>query len=228
MAKRAEYLGPEKRRPLVLDAALSIFAEGGFADASMSAIAERASVSKAVLYDCFPGGKQEIYYSLLDRGESIFMDHMLNVLDHTNKLPLEEALREGFLAFFSYAEVNPLGFRIIFGDPGTADPEIGRRATRTRDLMVAKMGERTKQILDAVGVRMTPVSEVYNHAIVAVFEECARWLLREPGLDRGVVVEALVQWFMKGFERIIPGDAWARSLPDAPPALSDQPAVASP
>jgi hypothetical protein len=27
------------------------------------------------------------------------------------------------------------------------------------------------------------------------------------------VVEAIVQWFMKGFERIIPGDAWARSLP---------------
>lgn len=213
MAKRAEYLGPEKRRPLVLDAALAIFAEGGFADASMSAIAERAAVSKAVLYDCFPGGKQEIYYALLDRGEKVFLEHMLDVLDQTNRLPLEEALRQGFRAFFSYADVNPLGFRIIFGEPGTADPEIGTRATRTRDLMVAKMGERTRQILDTAGVEMTPITEVYNHAIVAVFEECARWLLREPSLNRDVVVEAIVQWFMKGFERIIPGDAWARPLP---------------
>lgn len=214
MAKRAEYLGPEKRRPLVLDAAQQIFSEGGFADTAMSAIAERAGVSKAVLYDCFPGGKQEIYYALLDRGEKIFMDHMLGVFDQTNKLPLEQALREGFTAFFSYAEVNPLGFKIIFGEPGTADPQIALRATRTRDAMVAKMSERTRQILKAADIEMAPITEVYNHAIVAVLEELARWVLREPSLDRNAVVEAVVAWFMKGFERIIPGDAWARPLPE--------------
>jgi AcrR family transcriptional regulator len=213
MAKRAEYLGPEKRRPLVLDAALEIFSEGGFADASMAAIATRAGVSKAVLYDCFPGGKQEIYYALLDRGERIFMEHMLDVLDHTNRLPLEQALREGFKSFFEYAEVNPLGFRIIFGEPGTADTEIARRATRTRDTMIAKMSERTQQILAAAGIEMTPLTQVYNHVIVAALEELARWILREPALDRAALIDAVVTWFMKGFERVIPGDAWALPLP---------------
>lgn len=221
MAKRAEYLGPERRRPLVLDAALEIFAEGGFADASMAAIADRAGVSKAVLYDCFPGGKQEIYYTLLDRGEKIFMDHMLAVLDRTNRLPLERALREGLHGFIDYAQVNPLGFRIIFGEAGTADAEIARRTLRTRERIVAKMGERTRQIMDAAGVPITPIADVYNRSIVAVAEEMARWALHEPKLDRDAVIESVVVWFMKGFERIIPGDSWAKPLPDPEPAEAE-------
>lgn len=212
MAKRAEYLGPERRRPIVLDAAQQIFAEGGFADASMTAIAERAGVSKAVLYDCFPGGKQEIYYAMLDRGEQIFMEHMLAILERMNRLPLEAALRDGLMGFLEYAQVNPRGFRIIFGEAGTADPEIAKRSARTRDLMVSKMGERTREIMRAAGVPITPLADVYNRSIVAVAEELARWTLHDLSLDRRIVVEAVVQWFMKGFETIIPGDDWRRGV----------------
>ncbi len=213
VTKRAQYLGPEKRRPLVLDAAQAIFAEGGFADASMAAIAARAGVSKAVLYDCFPGGKQEIYFSLLDRGEKVFLEHMLEVLDHTNRLPLEEALREGLLAFLNYAEIIPTGFRIIFGEPGTSDLEIAKRAAETKQLMVRKMGERTRQIMSTAGVPITPLADVYNRSIVAIAEELAHWVLHEPELSRGTLVELVVQWLMKGFEQIIPGDVWKKPLP---------------
>jgi AcrR family transcriptional regulator len=214
MGTRAEYLGPERRRPLVLDAAMGIFAEGGFSDASMSAIAERAGVSKAVLYDCFPGGKQEIYYALLDRGEQVFMEHMLNVLSRTTRLPLEDSLRDGLVAFIDYAEVNPLGFQIIFGDAGTSDPEIARRAARTRQLMVAKMGERTRQIMTEAGLPIPSFADVYNRSIVAIAEEMARWVLQEPDLPKTLVIESIVQWLMKGFANVIPGDMWQKPLPD--------------
>lgn len=214
MAKRAEYLGPERRRPLVLDAAQAIFAEGGFSDASMSAIAERTGVSKAVLYDCFPGGKQEIYYALLDRAEKVFNEHIMQLLEHTTRLPLEDSLREGMSAFLNYAELNPLAFRIIFGEPGTSDAEIAKRAQRTKEAMVRKMGERTRQIMASAGLEIPRIADVYNIVIVAAAEELARWMLREPDLPRAQAVEACVQWFMKGFENIIPGDAWREALPD--------------
>ena len=204
-AKRAEYLGPEKRRPMVLDAAQAIFAEGGFADASMMAIAKRAGVSKAVLYDCYPGGKQEIYFEMLDRGEQVFLNHMDEVLTHTNKLPLEDALREGILAFLNYAEVNPLGFRIAFGEPGTSDPEIARRSAKIKDFMVAKMGERTRQTMGlAMDAPAHPLIDVYNRSLVAIAEELAHWALRESAFPRADVVEAVVQWLMKGFETVAP------------------------
>lgn len=217
MAKRAEYLGPERRRPLVLDAAEQIFAEGGFADASMSAIAARAQVSKAVLYDCFPGGKQEIYFSLLDRGEATITEHVMSVLDRTNRLPLEDSIREGIDAFLAFADSNPLAFRILFSEAGSSDPEIVKRSRRAKERIVAKMGERTRQIMQAGGVPITNLADLYNRALVAIIEEMARWRHEEPSIRRDLVVEALVQWLMKGFERIIPGDAWRKPLPDDGP-----------
>lgn len=63
---RAEYLGPALRRPLVLEHALHAFSEDGYRAASMASIAERAGVSKSVLYDCFPGGKLEMFNALMD------------------------------------------------------------------------------------------------------------------------------------------------------------------
>jgi AcrR family transcriptional regulator len=206
MAKRAEYLGPERRRPLVLDAALEIFAEGGFADASMQAIAERAGVSKAVLYDCFPGGKQEIYYALLERSEQTFMEHMVNVLERTERLSVEESLRQGLRAFLEYAEIHPHSFRVIFGGAGTRDPELARRSERAREQIVAQMRERTRAVMLAAGIEPGPTSDVYPRTIVAVGEELARWILRDPAAPRDQLVDSIVNWFMRGLSQLLPNE----------------------
>jgi AcrR family transcriptional regulator len=206
MAKRAEYLGPERRRPLVLDAALEIFAEGGFADASMQAIADRAGVSKAVLYDCFPGGKQEIYYALLERSEHTFMEHMITVLQRTERLSIDEGLRQGLRAFLDYAEIHPQSFRVIFGDAGTRDPEVALRSERAREKIVGLMRERTREVMRAAGLTPSATADVYPRAIVAVGEDLARWILREPGIAREDLVDALVNWFMRGFSQLVPNE----------------------
>jgi len=213
VVKRAEYLGPEKRRPLVLDAAQAIFAEGGFADASMSAIAERAGVAKAVLYDCFPGGKAEIYTSLIERNERSIMDHLLAMLDYTNRLPLEEALTEAMHRFVAYARNHPLEFRLIFSDVGSADPKLAQRARRTKELMLVKMHERTAQIMEAGGIPIGPYAGVYNRMFLAMQEEMARWALDEPDLPLDKLTSAIIGWLMRGFENILPGDAWNKPLP---------------
>jgi AcrR family transcriptional regulator len=208
MVKRAEYLGPQRRRPLVLDAALEIFAEGGFADASMQAIADRAGVSKAVLYDCFPGGKQEIYNALLERGEQTFMDHMTETLSRTSKLPVDQGLSLGISSFLEYAELHPHSFRVIFGEAGTRDLDVVKSAERTRERIIAILGARTRDVMRRGGLDDSPIFEIFPRAIVAVAEEMARWLLRSPGVAREPAVQVVVAWMMKGFEQLIPNEAW--------------------
>jgi AcrR family transcriptional regulator len=51
--RRAAHLGPERRRPLVLDAAFALFVKRGYEGTSMEAIAAAAGVTKPVVYDCF-------------------------------------------------------------------------------------------------------------------------------------------------------------------------------
>src|SRR4051794_29826353 len=66
--KRAAHLGPERRRPQVLDAALELFLERGYEGTSMEAVAGAAGVTKPVVYACF-AGKDELFRALLRREE---------------------------------------------------------------------------------------------------------------------------------------------------------------
>src|SRR5438046_5724801 len=65
---RAAHLGPERRRPLVLDAAFELFLEHGYDGTSMDAVAHAAGVTKPVVYDCF-ASKEELFTALLQREE---------------------------------------------------------------------------------------------------------------------------------------------------------------
>jgi len=208
MARRAEYLGPERRRPLVLDAAEQIFGEGGFADTSMQAIADRAEVSKAVLYDCFPGGKQEIYFEMLARLGERFTESMLAILERTNKLPMRDGIKSFLTAFHDWVDENREGFRILFGDGGSSDPQIASRTAEARIRFVEKISERTKQVMEAGGVEFTPVHRIHGLAVLTMAEATARWRLREPEIPRDELISLTTLLLRKGFEGISPGTAW--------------------
>ena len=201
--ERAAHLGPARRRGPVLDASLEIFAEGGFAAASMSAIAARAGVSKAVLYDCFPGGKTELYEALLRRVEKVFSQHLADVFAGIAGQPLDVALTDGLRAFLDYADVNPLGFRIIFGSAGSADPNIVRRAEQIRDGIVQAMTDQAALVLQ-LKPAARPIAEVFARTVVAIAEDLARWSLRRPDLSRDAMVQMAVLLLMKGVEGVVP------------------------
>lgn len=203
MARRAAHLGPTRRRGSILDAAQRVFSKGGFEAASMVAIAREAGVAKPVLYDAFPGGKEHLYFALLDRGEQRFAEHLEAVFESASGRPLEDALRVGLRGFLQYAELEPDAFRVIFGPAGSASPEIVRRTERVREAVIEHMTERTVTVV-GLDEPMRPAAEVYVRAIVAVAEELARWTARRTDLPRDTLIELLVVWFMRGFEGILP------------------------
>lgn len=217
MAKRAEYLGPERRRPMVLDAAEQIFGEGGFADASMQAIADRAEISKAVLYDCFPGGKQDIYYAMLSRLGEAFEALMLDSLSRTNRMPLKDGASAFLNDFHDWADAHPEGFRILFGGGGSADSEIVSRTTDTRNRFIESMSSRTRQIIESAGGTFEPIHNLYNIAILAMCEATARWRTQDPTLDRERLLKMTTAWMMRGFEGVAPGTSWQEPVADLTP-----------
>ena len=54
------------RRQLMLDAARAVFAEKGYADATLDEVAARAEFGKGTLYNYFEGGKEEILFAIFD------------------------------------------------------------------------------------------------------------------------------------------------------------------
>ena len=66
MPTRGQRMPRSERRAQLLDAAQAVFVQSGYHAAAMDEIADRAGVSKPVLYQHFPG-KLDLYLALLDK-----------------------------------------------------------------------------------------------------------------------------------------------------------------
>src|SRR5262245_57503952 len=104
--KRAAHLGPERRRPQVLDAALGLFLEHGYEGTSMEAIAREAGVTKPVVYACF-ASKDELFRGLLAREEERILDEIRQAFADTDLSDPEPTLIEGMTGFLRAVVASP-------------------------------------------------------------------------------------------------------------------------
>jgi AcrR family transcriptional regulator len=150
--ERAAHLGPERRRPLVLDAALRLFVENGYSGTSMTAIAEAAGVTKPVVYDCYPS-KERLFRALLEREESRLVAAITDALpDQPAKGGVEAGLRAVFAAIFAAAHSAPDSWRVLFDSEHAAETVIARRVRRARASVVARVVTLVEPALIDAGV----------------------------------------------------------------------------
>ncbi|GAA4208396.1 MULTISPECIES: TetR/AcrR family transcriptional regulator [Microbispora] len=99
------------RRRQLLSAAQEVFVENGYHAAAMDEIAERAGVSKPVLYQHFPG-KLELYLALLDLHVDDMVNRCRQALESTtdNKQRVQAAIG----AFFDFVSSQGEAFRLVF------------------------------------------------------------------------------------------------------------------
>lgn len=110
------------RRAQLLRLARDMFAERGFDAASMEDLAQRADVSKPVVYGHFHN-KPELYQAVLTREVEHLLGSMQAGFEQPGgSLPALEALLWGF---FTYVEEHPSGFRLL-----SLDNPVSERNTR--------------------------------------------------------------------------------------------------
>lgn len=111
----------EQRRTQVLDAARAVFVESGYYAAGMDVIAERAGVSKPVLYQHFPS-KLDLYLALLDAG----LEELLEATDTAaretpdNKLRVQRTMR----AYFAFVDNPDSAYRLVFESDLMNEPAV--------------------------------------------------------------------------------------------------------
>jgi AcrR family transcriptional regulator len=177
---RAAHLGPERRRPLVLDAALGVFLEHGYEGASMEAIARAAGVSKPVVYDCFPG-KDELFKALFGREERRVMREVGAALTRDAPDGPEAALAEGITAFLRAVVASPEAYRVILHGEGGMNAAGARRIRAGREQQVETAMAAVRGWLepewreDELGLRL------FAETLVGIGEGGARLLLSGDG-----------------------------------------------
>jgi AcrR family transcriptional regulator len=112
------------RRLQLLGAARDVFVAQGYHAAAMDEIAERAGVSKPVLYQHFPG-KLELYLALLDESASELVKIMSEALSSTSDN--RQRVPATFKAFYDYVADAREAFRLVFESDLSNEPAVRAR-----------------------------------------------------------------------------------------------------
>ncbi|MER5351194.1 TetR/AcrR family transcriptional regulator [Kitasatospora sp. NPDC002551] len=127
---RGARLPRSARREQLLGAAQEVFVAQGYHAAAMDDIADRAGVSKPVLYQHFPG-KLELYLALLDKHCDALVESTREALETTtdNKLRVAATME----AYFNYVSSESGAFRLVFESDLTNEPAVRERVERAAE-----------------------------------------------------------------------------------------------
>jgi AcrR family transcriptional regulator len=180
--KRAAHLGPERRRPEVLDAALKLFLVSGYDGTSMQAVADEAGVTKPVVYACF-NSKDELFRSLLAREEERIVGEIQGAFADADLSDPERTLVDGFTGFLRAVGDSPDVYRLIFLGEGGGNAAVADRIQRGREQQVRQLTELAKGWLESDGDGKRSEAEVdrtarlLGNSIAGLAESGARLLL---------------------------------------------------
>ena len=127
MSNDKARLPRDERRAQLLTAALEVFTAAGYHSAAMDEIADRAGVSKPVLYQHFPS-KLDLYLAVLDT----HIDSLVFAIQRAIQSTPDNAKRVQATigAYFDFIEAEGEAFRLLFESDMNVEPAVRERLNR--------------------------------------------------------------------------------------------------
>ncbi|WP_067451591.1 TetR/AcrR family transcriptional regulator [Nocardia alba] len=184
-----------QRRQQLIEIGRALFAERGYDATSIEEIAQRAQVSKPVVYEHF-GGKEGLYAVVVDREMSILLEMITSSLTRNrSRVRLEQVA----LALLTYIEERTDGFRILVRDQPVASSDgrysslLNEAVNQVAHLLASDFGRRD---LDA------SLAPLYAQALVGMVSTAATWWLDERVPPKEVVAAHLVNLCWNGLSHL--------------------------
>lgn len=188
-------LSRQDRRAQLLAAAKTEFVSQGYHAAAMDDIADRAGVSKPVLYQHFPS-KLELYLALLGESADELVDLVSRALHGTDDNG--ERVHRAVEAYFSFVADNDQAYRLIFESDLRGQAQVERIVDRATDACIAAI---TDTITTDTGVDPER-SRLLAAALVGLSQVSARyWLTQSTGVPRSEAIEMLSTLAWRGISR---------------------------
>ncbi len=187
---RSTRLPRSARRKQLLGAALQVFVAHGYHAAAMDDIAERAGVSKPVLYQHFPG-KLDLYLALLDQHVGRLGDRVRAALASTsdNKARVEASIA----AYFDFVDDPGGAFRLVFESDLRHEPAVAERVELALQVSIDAIAD---TIARDTGLTRDE-AELLSCGLAGLAEVSARWWLASGGTvpkQRAVALLAGLAW----------------------------------
>jgi AcrR family transcriptional regulator len=201
--ERSARLPRSARRKQLLGAALEVFVANGYHAAAMDEIADRAGVSKPVLYQHFPS-KLDLYLALLDQHVELLGEQVHASLTSTDDN--KERVSACIAAYFEFVDDPGGAFRLVFESDLRNEPAVRERVERSLQLSVDALAD---TIARDTGLSRSE-AELLSCGLAGLAEVSARWWLdSEPNggdrvaKNRAIELLAALAWRgISGYPRV--------------------------
>ncbi|HEY1915779.1 MAG TPA: TetR/AcrR family transcriptional regulator [Streptosporangiaceae bacterium] len=182
---------PARRRQL-LGAAQKVFVSQGYHAAAMDEIAERAGVSKPVLYQHFPG-KLELYLALLDESTDTLVETVRSALGSTTDN--KQRVAATFIAFFDFVSSQGEAFRLVFESDLGNEPAVRARLDATMNACADMISQ---VIREDAGIK-DDEAHLLGMALVGMANVTARyWMSNGQQIPKDAAEQSLARLAWRG------------------------------
>ncbi|MCV7204148.1 TetR family transcriptional regulator [Mycolicibacterium peregrinum] len=213
-AESRRRLSPADRRNELLALGAEVFGQRPYDEVRIDEIAERAGVSRALMYHYFPDKRAFFAAVVRAEGERLF--------EATSTPPepgqsLFGQLRAGVLAYLRYDEEHPHGAWAAYMGLGRTDPVLRGvddiDNDRQADRIMGGISDAVSEPLDAK-VERDLRATVYGW-LALTFEMC-RQRLKDPSIDAGFVADSCAHALLDAIGRVpgVPAELVCAAAPE--------------
>jgi AcrR family transcriptional regulator len=164
---------------------MELFSTRAYDEIWVEEIAERAGVSRGLLYHYFPSKRD--YYVAVSRAAS---EEIRQLTRQDPALPPDDQLRRGLDAFLRFAEEHPHGFLTAHRGSLAGDPEVRAMIVQGRE----RQASRILRVLTGGG-RPPPLLRLAVLGWLALTEDVTAQWLEAPKMPREAVCDLLIRAF---------------------------------
>ena len=212
MATARRRLSPEDRRAELLALGAEVFGKRPYDEVRIDEIAERAGVSRALMYHYFPD--KRAFFAAVVKDEADRLYEATQSLPPTG-LTMFEEIRIGVLGYMAYHEQNPEAAWAAYVGLGRSDPVLLGTSDEAKNRQLEHIMERIAGLLGAIpGAKLEPDVErdlriILNGWIALTFEICRQRII-DPSANAERLADACAHSLLDAIGRV----------PDIPPELA--------
>lgn len=184
------------RERQVVAAAEELFAEQGFAGASMDELCRRVGVSKPVVYDLV-GSKEALYRRCVDRLAAALAERVATAA--ASETEPHRQMKAAVLAFFRFVAERRALWEALALDPGPFAADVAAIRRRQDQLVAGLLAAAAVREADPASPRLSAVAQAINGAVEAI----ARWWRDHENVSAEELTEWAVRLLMPGLEDLL-------------------------
>ena len=199
MAEPRRRLSPDERRAELLTLGAEVFGQRPYDDVRIDEIAEKAGVSRALMYHYFPDKRAVFAAVVRAEGERLF--------EATNT-PLQpgetlfDQVRGGVLAYLHYDDKHPHGAWAAYMGMGRSDPVLRGIEDIDNDRQANRILERITATVGAVDAQVERDLRATVYGWLAFTFEMCRQRLIDSSLDPDFIADLCAHGLMDALARV--------------------------